>query len=346
MLSTTVKKSALTVAGLAALALGGAAVSGAADSGSSSGSSSSGTRPPDMRPDREPLSAGVAAKVKAAALDKVPGATVLRTEAGGHGRHGGAGGGETALTGDTKQQVEDAVLAKYPGATIVRTETNADSAAPYESHIQTSAGKELEVLVSRDFKVVDARAARATVGSATARDQPLPKVGRVRVLVAEDVQRVAEAVARGLRREGAAVDVALDGSSALAKARAFDYDVLVLDRDLPELHGDAVCEAVRREQPETRILMLTAYGEVEDLVHGLAIGADDYLPSRSRSTSWSRACGRWGGARRRAGPPCSSGAASGSTRRGTPSRATAGRWSSRQRSSPSWRRCWRPTATW
>jgi DNA-binding response OmpR family regulator len=97
------------------------------------------------------------------------------------------------------------------------------------------------------------------------------------VLVAEDVQRVAEAVARGLRREGAAVDVALDGASALAKARAFDYDVLVLDRDLPELHGDAVCEAVHREQPETRILMLTAYGEVDDLVHGLAIGADDYL---------------------------------------------------------------------
>jgi two-component system, OmpR family, response regulator VanR len=99
----------------------------------------------------------------------------------------------------------------------------------------------------------------------------------VRVLVAEDEERVAEAVARGLRREGAAVDVALDGGIALAKARAFDYDVLVLDRDLPELHGDAVCRAVNREQPETRILMLTAYGEVEDVVDGLALGADDYL---------------------------------------------------------------------
>jgi two-component system, OmpR family, response regulator VanR len=97
------------------------------------------------------------------------------------------------------------------------------------------------------------------------------------VLVAEDVQRVAQAVARGLRREGAAVDVAFDGTTALAKARAFDYDVLVLDRDLPELHGDAVCEAVHRELPETRILMLTAYGEVDDLVTGLALGADDYL---------------------------------------------------------------------
>ena len=99
----------------------------------------------------------------------------------------------------------------------------------------------------------------------------------MRVLVAEDEQRVAEAVARGLRREGAAVDIALDGAGALAKARAFDYDVLVLDRDLPEVHGDEVCRAINREQPETRILMLTAYAEVDDLVEGLALGADDYL---------------------------------------------------------------------
>jgi two-component system response regulator VanR len=99
----------------------------------------------------------------------------------------------------------------------------------------------------------------------------------VRVLVAEDEERVAEGVARGLRREGAAVDVAFDGGTALAKARAFDYDVLVLDRDLPELHGDDVCRAVHRERPETRILMLTAYREVDDLVAGLALGADDYL---------------------------------------------------------------------
>jgi DNA-binding response OmpR family regulator len=99
----------------------------------------------------------------------------------------------------------------------------------------------------------------------------------MRVLVAEDEQRVAEAVARGLRREGVAVDVAFDGRSALAKARAFDYDVVVLDRDLPETHGDDVCRAVNRELPETRILMLTAYGEVDDLVAGLALGADDYV---------------------------------------------------------------------
>jgi two-component system, OmpR family, response regulator VanR len=99
----------------------------------------------------------------------------------------------------------------------------------------------------------------------------------MRVLVAEDEERVAVGLARGLRREGAAVDVAFDGASALAKARAFDYDVLVLDRDLPELHGDDVCRAVHRERPETRILMLTAYREVDDLVAGLALGADDYL---------------------------------------------------------------------
>jgi two-component system, OmpR family, response regulator VanR len=99
----------------------------------------------------------------------------------------------------------------------------------------------------------------------------------MRVLVAEDEQRVAEAVARGLRREGAAVDVAFDGTTALAKARAFDYDVVVLDRNLPETHGDVVCRAVNAERPETRVLMLTAYGEVDDLVEGLAMGADDYL---------------------------------------------------------------------
>ena len=75
----------------------------------------------------------------------------------GHRGHGPGGRGKTALTGETKQKVEAAVLAKYSGATIVRTETNSDGAAPYESHIKTSDGKELEVLVSKDFSVVDAR---------------------------------------------------------------------------------------------------------------------------------------------------------------------------------------------
>ena len=73
------------------------------------------------------------------------------------GRGPGGRGGETALTGETKQKVEAAVLAKYPGATIVRTETNRDTSAPYESHIKTTDGKQLEVLVSKEFAVVDAR---------------------------------------------------------------------------------------------------------------------------------------------------------------------------------------------
>ncbi len=200
MLSPFIKKSAVTVAALGALGLGGAAVAGATDSTAT-------TTAPQSRPARDPrpaLASDVAAKVKAAALAKVPGATVLATEAGGpystpyhahdktpdgarqgvlvdasfsatavqadNGRGPGGGrrgdhdgdhgrGGrpnETALTGDTKTKVEAAVKARYPNATILRTETNGDSRAPYESHVKTSDGKELEVLVSKDFAVVGA----------------------------------------------------------------------------------------------------------------------------------------------------------------------------------------------
>jgi two-component system, OmpR family, response regulator VanR len=99
----------------------------------------------------------------------------------------------------------------------------------------------------------------------------------MRVLIAEDERRLADAIARGLRREGMAVDLAPDGSDALVKARVVRYDVLVLDRDLPGIHGDEVCRAVRGERPETGILMLTAAGALEDLVEGLSMGADDYL---------------------------------------------------------------------
>jgi uncharacterized membrane protein YkoI len=205
-----IRRTVLTVAALAALGLGAAAIAGAVDKNNSS----SGNRSSQTRPQREELSAADAAKVKAAALDKVPGATVLETEAGGpydtpyhahiqtangdaqvvlvdasftatavqdemahrgrgpggpgdhdggpgdrdgHPGPGGPRGDETALTGDKKAGVEAAVLAKYAGAKIVRTETNADGGAPYESHITTTAGKELEVLVSNDFKVVEAR---------------------------------------------------------------------------------------------------------------------------------------------------------------------------------------------
>jgi DNA-binding response OmpR family regulator len=104
----------------------------------------------------------------------------------------------------------------------------------------------------------------------------------MRVLLAEDEQRVADAVARGLRREGVAVDVAPDGESALFKARVHAYDVVVLDRDLPRLHGDEVCRTLNREQPDTKVLMLTAARELDDVVGGLALGADDYLPKPFR----------------------------------------------------------------
>jgi DNA-binding response OmpR family regulator len=93
---------------------------------------------------------------------------------------------------------------------------------------------------------------------------------------------LAEAIARGLRREGMAVDLAPDGSDALTKSRLIRYDVLVLDRDLPGVHGDDVCRVVRSEWPETGILMLTAAGELDDLVQGLSLGADDYLPKPFR----------------------------------------------------------------
>ena len=99
----------------------------------------------------------------------------------------------------------------------------------------------------------------------------------MRVLVAEDEDRLAEAIARGLRREGMPVDVAFDGASALHKARVVPYDVVLLDRDLPALHGDVVCRALGGDQPGTRILMLTASGTLDDVVDGLGLGADDYL---------------------------------------------------------------------
>ncbi len=104
----------------------------------------------------------------------------------------------------------------------------------------------------------------------------------MRVLVCEDEPRVADAIARGLRRQGAAVDVTLDGSDALFHARVHPYDVVVLDRDLPEIHGDEVCRTLNREQPDTKVLMVTAARSLEDVVDGLGLGADDHLPKPFR----------------------------------------------------------------
>jgi len=100
----------------------------------------------------------------------------------------------------------------------------------------------------------------------------------MRVLVAEDHERLARAVAAGLRRYGMIVDVALDGDDALARLRASRYDVVVLDRDLPGTHGDEICRALAAERSESRVLMLTAASSVKDRVEGLGLGADDYLP--------------------------------------------------------------------
>ncbi len=99
----------------------------------------------------------------------------------------------------------------------------------------------------------------------------------VRVLVVEDHQRLAEAIASGLRLEGMAVDLALDGNSALAHTTVTDYDVVVLDRDLPGVHGDQVCRTLANGRNNTRVLMLTAADTIRDRVAGLELGADDYL---------------------------------------------------------------------
>jgi DNA-binding response OmpR family regulator len=99
----------------------------------------------------------------------------------------------------------------------------------------------------------------------------------MRILIAEDEPRLADALARGLRRDGWAVDVAHDGAAALQRASIVDYDAVVLDRDLPEVHGDDVCRRLVALARPPRILMLTAAADVADRVQGLDLGADDYL---------------------------------------------------------------------
>jgi DNA-binding response OmpR family regulator len=100
----------------------------------------------------------------------------------------------------------------------------------------------------------------------------------MRVLVVEDHKRLAEAVAGGLRDEGMAVDVAFDGQGALDHVAMTRYDVIVLDRDLPGVHGDQVCRDLAGRRCPSRVLMLTAATTIADRVEGLGLGADDYLP--------------------------------------------------------------------
>ncbi|POM22861.1 Transcriptional regulatory protein TcrA [Actinomadura rubteroloni] len=99
----------------------------------------------------------------------------------------------------------------------------------------------------------------------------------MRVLVVEDERVLADAIATGLRRDALAVDVAYDGAGALERASVNAYDVIVLDRDLPKVHGDEVCRRLVDERYPARIIMLTAAGELDDRVEGLTLGADDYL---------------------------------------------------------------------
>src|ERR1700722_7334080 len=100
----------------------------------------------------------------------------------------------------------------------------------------------------------------------------------MRVLIVEDHERLARALAVGLRRHGMTVDVALDGDDALTRLGISLYDVVVLDRDLPGVHGDDICRALAAGRSSSRVLMLTAASSVQDRVDGLGLGADDYLP--------------------------------------------------------------------
>jgi DNA-binding response OmpR family regulator len=100
----------------------------------------------------------------------------------------------------------------------------------------------------------------------------------VRVLVVEDFEVLARSIGTGLRREGMAVDVALDGKEALGHLAITRYDVVVLDRDLPGVLGDEVCRQIVARGSDSRVLMLTAASTVKDRVDGLGLGADDYLP--------------------------------------------------------------------
>ena len=100
----------------------------------------------------------------------------------------------------------------------------------------------------------------------------------MRVLIAEDERMLAELLAEGLQKQGLAVDVALDGAAASELLSVNDYDVLVLDRDLPIVHGDVICRELAQSGARTRILLLTAAASVPERVAGLGLGADDYLP--------------------------------------------------------------------
>ena len=143
----------------------------------------------------------------------------------------------------------------------------------------------------------------------------------MRVLVIEDDEELAEAIAAGLRQEQMAVDVAFDGAAGLERALFTDYDVIVLDRDLPGRHGDEVCAELVRAGGRSRVLMLTAAATVEDRVDGLGLGADDYLP---KPFAFAELTARLRALLRRAQPPLAPVLISGDLRL-DPARRTASR---------------------
>ncbi|HEU5031977.1 MAG TPA: response regulator transcription factor [Spirillospora sp.] len=124
----------------------------------------------------------------------------------------------------------------------------------------------------------------------------------MRILVVEDFEVLARSIGTGLRHEGMAVDVVLDGTAALDRLAVTRYDVVILDRDLPGVHGDDICRRLAHGRCETRVLMLTASGTVEDRVDGLALGADDYLP---KPFAFAELVARVRALARRAAPPLS-----------------------------------------
>ena len=122
----------------------------------------------------------------------------------------------------------------------------------------------------------------------------------MRVLVVEDFEVLARSIGTGLRREGMAVDVVLDGTAALERLAVTRYDVVILDRDLPGVHGDEICRRLAYGRCASRVLMLTASGTIEDRVDGLGLGADDYLP---KPFAFAELVARVRALARRASPP-------------------------------------------
>lgn len=160
-----------------------------------------------------------------------------------------------------------------PGALVQAARLRASPALKASPALRASAGAIFRVM----SPVLRSRLLRER-DAVTVLQQAIGDRGAMRVLLVEDHAKLAMTLAAGLRRAGMAVDVAFDGHDALEHLAVTGYDVVVLDRDIPGVHGDEVCRQVVTGGPSSRVLMLTAAGTVEDRVAGLGLGADDYLP--------------------------------------------------------------------